>query len=58
MKHCILMPWKSMVVHERHSVALEVHGKFGLGSIDKMNIGWERKNSISFIIMPTSHAFL
>ena len=30
MKHCILRSWRSMVLHERHLVAMEVHERFRL----------------------------
>ncbi len=31
MKRCVLTSWKSMVVHERPLVAMEVRGQFRLG---------------------------
>ncbi len=33
MKCCVLTSWKSTVVHERPLVAMEVHGRFRLGSL-------------------------
>ncbi len=31
MKRCVLTSWKSMLVHERPLVAMEIHGRFCLG---------------------------